>query len=193
MTAAAQKNDVDGLQGLLDLLPARIKPSSELDAVRLLAKRNRPRAKALLADARALLEIYEPDHSGQPGWERTYIQLLWETADISPDDVPDAWRIVVVGLNQIEHAQRVETRITATPIVSRPETQHSPNALYPFDVPPAAIADEGFARASIEDLDSVAYREQLRLGVIEALLTRYQSAIEAGPHKSTVAAAGEKD
>lgn len=170
--SATQKHDDVALQQLLDILPAGIRADVELYAVRNLPKKDKQRALLFLMDARKSLEAEVPPSSD------TYIWLLRETADLSPFEVTTAWRVLVSGLNRFDHASRMQSQAGAPRVGVGQNRQTAFNLLYEWPVPGAAIVDESFVRASIEDLDSAEFREELRIGVVGAFLARYTEALK---------------
>jgi hypothetical protein len=170
--AAFQKHDQAAAQRLLDILPPRIKPDVELYAVRRLAKPDKPRALLMLADASSVLER---EVSLKP---ETYVSLLEETAKLSPSDVTSAWRALVRGLNRFDQANRLHA-----------QSGRRFTLLDEWPVPLGAIVDESFVRASIDDLDSAEFREQFRMGVVEAFLSRYTELLKESKTTSVVAGA----
>jgi hypothetical protein len=172
---AVRKHDDVAIQRLLEILPPAMKASVELDAIRMLGKQDKMRALLMLSDARAILEVETPLRS------ESYLSLLRATADLSPADLNAAWRVLVRGLNRFDdawrnHAQLATARSGHNRVVSL-------NRLDPWPLSAAAITDESFVRASIEDLASGEIRETLRMGVAGAFLARYTDAQKERPTK----------
>lgn len=183
---ALRNHDDMRIQRLLDILPSGMRAEVEVQAVRDLSKANKQKAVQMLNDARRILE---DDASIQIG-ERGCKLLMLDIADLAPADMTSGWRTMVMCLNQAERLRRMKYQATRTAVGNSGD--HPVDPLYPLALPPAAMADESFARASIEDLDSVAYREELRLGVIGTFLESYQTAIKANQAGSAVAATDSK-
>jgi hypothetical protein len=126
----------------------------------------------MLADASSVLER---EVSLKP---ETYVSLLEETAELSPSDVTSAWRALVRGLNRFDQANRLHA-----------QSGRRFTLLDEWPVPLGAIVDESFVRASIDDLDSAEFREQFRMGVVEAFLSRYTELLKESKTTSVVAGA----
>ncbi|MFL6437741.1 MAG: hypothetical protein ACJ71Q_09190 [Terriglobales bacterium] len=164
-------------QRLLDILPPPIKASAELEAIRVFAKQNKVWALRMLSDASAILEVETPLRS------ESYLSLLRATADLSPADLNAAWRITVGGLNRFDDNWRKQVQTAAARAGhNMPISLHR---LSPWFLSSAAIADENFVRASIEDLTSAEVREPLRMGVVSAFLARYSNALKERPKPCT--------
>lgn len=172
--SAMAKQDEAEMQRILDLLPARLKPQVELNAARLLAKKDRVHALQMLADAQNILEHELPLRSV------VYRSMLQQTADLTPSDINLAWRILVTGLNHFDQTQRVKNQSKRLPA----EGDAGVYEVYPWSIPTRAVEDESLVRASIEDLTLPQYRACLRLGVIEAFLTRYSDALKEAPKQT---------
>jgi hypothetical protein len=183
MRFAIEKQDVNGLQNLqnlLDILPRGMKASVELVGAGILSERDKLRARQMLDDARAILETELPV---QP---REYEDLLRETAILSPSDLSSAWTELVAGLNKFDQRSRDSTRNTGM----HPVTGWNLNPWSlstPWSIPSKAIIDENFVRASIEDVDSVKFREGLRIGIVSAFLSRYTELLKEPKQTSVVA------
>jgi hypothetical protein len=165
--AALADNDVFEPERLVNLLPDRLRPEAQLQAVSLLKEKHREKAITMLNNARNTLE------QEAPAQKRVYHKMLIETADLRPQDVNLAWRLLVSGLNQFDQRQRMNAKDETSK--SKPE-ELIWEPITPWFLPQKLIGDESFVQACVGDLSSAEDRVTLRLGVIGALVARYSEA-----------------
>ena len=186
MQAAIRKRDDLTIQNVLAMLPGRLRADVDVQAVRALSRTDRSQAVLLLDDAAKALQAEVPLRA------ETYVSYLWLTWKLSPENVNSAWRTVVAGLNGFNQAQRRK----ADAIRLRkgiPDRNLQPfDALNTWVVPDSSIFDESFVRASIDDINSPEYREQFRIGMVQAFLSHYEQALK-DPAKTTTVAPGQKN
>ena len=175
--AVAKKDNLE-VERLLNLLPGRLKSTSELELVRQLARRDTRRALLLLDQARRTLEQEIPTRAD------TYGLMLDETANLEPGNLNLSWTVLVNGLNRFSDAQKAKAQKTGPFQEEAVRGKLLSDPLNPWFLSEPALEDENFVRACIGDLDSPEYRARLRLGVIGRYLASYSDAVKKTLPKS---------
>jgi hypothetical protein len=162
-----KRNDLQAVQRVFDRAPDNLRANLQLSfAGSLASSGEKPYATVMLQDAQRTLEKYP---ASDP---HTYLFLLGEYAALMPAELPSALRLVANGLNGIEYldlgseqdGKRVQFRW------SRPAED-----LMPVMMADSLVdLDEAFVRASLDSLQDAETRTGFRLGMLQAVLRRYQ-------------------
>lgn len=166
LSTALRKHDDLEAQRVLAFLTPGLKAHAEINAIRLLAPKDKVQSLLMLSDARNILEHEVPPHT------TTYFFMLSETTQLAPEDINLSWRVLGNGLNRF--AQQMKTAQSHGGIT---QSAAYVNPIYPWFMPEKALTDEGLVRAIVGDLTSPEFRACLRLTVIQEFLMRYTDAI----------------
>jgi len=173
--SAIRNHDDLTIQNVLAMLPARLRAEVDLLAVGRLSRTDTSQssqAVLLLDDASKALQAEAPLRA------ETFVKYLWLTSKLSPENVNSAWRTVVAGLNGFNQAQRRKADAMGLRKGLPDRNLQRFDPLNTWVVPDSSILDESFVRASIDDLNSPEYREQFRIGMIQAFLSHYEQALK---------------
>jgi hypothetical protein len=172
IAAFEEKPNDRELQRILDLLPAKLKAQVEINAIPLVARRDKSRALLMLSEARETLDHESPFRTD------SYIRMMSETADLVPSELTLSWKVLINGLNRFEQVREIKADYLKASSDKVEWSAPFKDAIYPSYIPERAIEDENFVRASVADLNSPEYRTSLRIGVVNAFLQRYRQALK---------------
>jgi hypothetical protein len=178
--AAVRKQNQPEMHRLLNVLPPGLRADVEVSILHVGLVKDKPQSLLMLADARNTLEHELPLHT------ITYFFMLGETAQLAPEDVNTAWRVLGSGLNHFDQRMKAQT----TRLGGKESRQPYPygNPMQPWPLLEEELVDEGFVRAIVEDLNSPEFRSCLRLSVIQAFMARYSEALKRLPASHLVTA-----
>jgi hypothetical protein len=154
------RQDVHGMQFILDHTPQQSRPKLQLStAAMLLSSEDKALGSWMLLEARRTLEKTDVDDPS------VYLMLLTTGADISPGEIAQVLPLVVSGIN------RIALRKTQT----QPSLVRAGHDLAPYHFSLSMLAvDPVFMEGSIAALESAEQRASFRLGLLHVALEQYR-------------------